>query len=726
MAPSLRLIFAIHNHQPVGNFDGVFRQACEDSYDPFLDVLQDFPEIKVTLHNSGSLLEWLEQHRPDYIARVREFVQQGQIEILGGPYYEPILAAIPKHDRVGQIKAYTTHLEQLFGTKVRGMWVPERVWEPNFAADIVDAGIEYTMLDDSHFRWAGVSPDRLHGYYITEDEGRLLSVFPDDERLRYTIPWEKPEETIKYLQEFAEKHPGTVISVGDDGEKFGSWPGTFEHVFGKGWLKKFFTALTENSSWLQVITMAQAVEQVPPLGKVYLPNASYREMTEWALPTAQQISYQKTREVLVKQEGWSFVEPFFRAGFWRNFLVKYPEANDMYCRSREISERLHTLSQSATSPDQIELVERARDQLYHGQCNCPYWHGAFGGLYLPHLRNAIYKHLIAADTLTEQLSGRQGRWVNVEAKDFNLDARKEIKLSGDRLAAYFAPARGGHLYELDVRSTGVNLLATLNRRPEPYHQKLIDAAGISSVVDDVSFNTHQGIRCKQENLHELIAYDRWPRKSLVDHFLRTDVSLDEFRSGNGGVGDFVVGVYQSKLRESETRAEVVMRRDGQVNESPLTVEKTVSLDVAAGGQLEVNYELSGLSPGEEYHFAVEFNVASMASRADDRYYYDSTGRQAGRLETIQALEETDRIGLVDEWLGLDVSLDLSQTGGIWTFPIETVSNSEGGFEAVHQGCVVVPHWKFTAHDSGTWQVKILLTLDTSIAQARALAEVAAR
>ena len=45
--------------------------------------------------------------------------------------------------------------------------------------------------------------------------------------------------------------------------------------------------------------------------------------------------------------------------------------------------------------------------------------------------------------------------------------------------------------------------------------------------------------------------------------------------------------------------------------------------------------------------------------------------------------EADRIGLVDEWLGLDVSLAASKVGGFWAFPIQTVSQSEGGFELVH-------------------------------------------
>ena len=169
MSSRIRLVLALHDHQPIGNFDGVFEAAYQDSYWPFLDVLEKYPEIPVALHTSGSLLEWLVEKHPEYIDRIRMLADRGQIEIIGGPFYEPILACIPRRDRVGQITAYSRYLEKLFGTPIRGMWVPERVWEQSFSGDISQAGIEYTILDDYHFRSAGLRDEELHGYYLSEE-----------------------------------------------------------------------------------------------------------------------------------------------------------------------------------------------------------------------------------------------------------------------------------------------------------------------------------------------------------------------------------------------------------------------------------------------------------------------------------------------------------------------------------------------------------------------------
>ena len=199
MPSPIRLVLALHNHQPVGNFEHVFQQAYEDSYLPFLDVFSRYETLRIALHTSGSLMEWLDSAHPEYVDRLAELAAKGRIEIIGGAFFEPILAMIPSRDRVGQIRKYSRWLQNRLGTTVRGMWMPERVWEQSFARDLADAGIEYTILDDFHFKMAGLTDSQLQGYLVTEDEGRLLNVFPGSERLRYTIPFASPEETIEHL-----------------------------------------------------------------------------------------------------------------------------------------------------------------------------------------------------------------------------------------------------------------------------------------------------------------------------------------------------------------------------------------------------------------------------------------------------------------------------------------------------------------------------------------------
>jgi alpha-amylase len=58
---------------------------------------------------------------------------------------------------------------------------------------------------------------------------------------------------------------------------------------------------------------------------------------------------------------------------------------------------------------------------------------------------------------------------------------------------------------------------------------------------------------------------------------------------------------------------------------------------------------------------------------------------------------------------------------LWTFPIETVSQSESGFELVHQSVVVQPHWYIQAGADGRWSTTMTLAIDTSAAERRRIA-----
>ena len=728
MAGSVRLVLAFHNHQPVGNFDGVFEQAYRDSYRPFLDVLQDYPEIPFGLHTSGSLLEWLEVRHPEYIDRVRKMVASAQIEIIGGAFYEPILSNIPRRDRIGQIQRYSEHLNQLFQTSVRGLWLPERVWEQSFAGDIAAAGLQYTMVDDYHFRCAGIPANELMGYYSTEDEGRLLFMFPDSERLRYLIPFAKPEECIAYLQEIAASYDNPVIVFGDDGEKFGSWPETHQHVYVDGWLRKFLDLLRDNESWIKVTTPSGVLDHVAPIGRTYLPDASYREMTEWVLPPASQKEFVSLTRMNPDSEDWQRLVRFTRGGYWRNFRTRYPESNEMYARMIDVSNRLATLQAKADlSEDAQELLEDAVTHLYRSQCNCTYWHGAFGGLYLPHLRNAVYKELIEAEMLMDQVTRGVGAWVDVAVGDFNLDARQEVKLSNHRMVALLSPAMGGHLYELDLKANEVNILATLNRRPEPYHQRIIDYANnVVSAGDADLAAVSKEIKFRQPNLEKKISYDKWPRKSLVDLFLQPGATHEDFRRGDSVIGDFATGVYEASVRRGDQKIAVEMRRKGRVSDLQGEVRKIVVLSSDRPNEMLIQYHVIGFPQNVPLHFGVELNFAAMPGGADDRYFYDAAGQRLGTLDTMLDQHNSERISLVDEWLGLDVSVEMSKAGGLWTMPIETISQSEGGFEAVHQSVCIVPHWEFMMPNQGAWVVDLRVVFDSSVAAARKLVQASAK
>ncbi len=696
MTSGVILSLAIHNHQPVGNFPEVFERAYRQSYLPMVEVLERHPAIQIGLHYSGPLLDWLELTHPEFFPHVRELVARGQVELLTGGYYEPILAIIPDRDIQGQIEKLTRYLQQRFGVTPCGLWLAERVWEPHLAKPIARSGVEYTIVDDVHFLAAGLRDPELWSYFVTEDDGVALKVFPSRRQLRYLIPWHTPAEVLAYVRSFV--GTGATLLMGDDGEKFGLWPGTYAHCWERGWVEAFFAAVEAEAAWLTVLSPGHAMTH-QAAGRVYLPTASYDEMTEWALPAERAAEFG-----LVKARLEAANDPavaYLRGGFWRQFLVKYPEINTMHKKMLRVSDKVSRLPAGRRK-------RRALDEVWQGQCNCPYWHGVFGGVYLPHIRAANYAHLIAADVLADgPQEGARG-----STGDFDSDGVEEVELASSAMVLTIDPADGGSVVEWDWRSRRINLVNVLTRRREGYHRQLLEAtpraaSGSEGVVETI----HSArVRVKEQGLDQLLLYDWYRRASFIDHIIAPETTLEAFyRCQYGEAGDFVNQPYTATLTRQREKVRLTLARDGKVwigsEHTPFRIEKRFTLD-GPRSQLVVSYRVSAadVQPasivlGIETNWAFTDPEASIAL---------NTNREIARAR--RAMEGVRRIELSELGWGGSVTLRLGTPGTVWQFPLEAVSNSEGGFERTFQGVTVLCQWPIQLAPGEAWETTLVATL----------------
>lgn len=716
MSKRIFLALAIHNHQPVGNFDHIFEQAYQKAYLPFVEVLERHPGVRMAFHFSGPLRDWLAEHHPELLARVRAMVQRGQLEMLGGGYYEPILAVIPDRDKNGQLVKLSRAVRDDFGYEPTGMWLAERVWEPHLPQAIAEAGLSYTIVDDAHFEYVGYDEEDLFGYYVTEEQGFTLKILPTSKHLRYAIPWAPVEEVIAYLRSHATDEGTLVAIMGDDGEKFGLWPGTYEHCYERGWLERFFSALEENADWCLTVPPGEYAERFPALGRVYLPTASYEEMLEWALPAERAGEIVRLKHQL-EEEGREDVLRYVRGGFWRNFLVKYPEINTMHKKMLLVSRKVWSM------PDGEER-ETALDHLWHGQCNCPYWHGVFGGVFLFHIRSANYHHLLKAERLADSVR-HEGSWVEWSRTDLDGDAAEELLLGSDCLNLYLDLPRGGSAFEWDWRARDYNLANTLSRRLEGYHRDLVEAAqrdevevvGLARPQEGEIETIHTTrVRAKEPDLHRRLFYDWYRRACFLDHFLHADTTLDNFyRAQYGEAGDFVNQPYEAEVTAGAEENRLVARlwRDGHVwvgrEFCPLRVEKR--FDVKGGREeLDVTYTLYNPGPATvQSRFGVECNWGLLGGNGPGAYY-DLPGREPFSLAAMGQAEDLSGFRMVVEWLDMGITLAWDRPATLWHFPIETISNSEAGFERVYQGSCTMPLWPIDLPAGGTWVLAIRVTL----------------
>lgn len=710
------LSLLIHSHQPVGNFGNVLEAAYQKSYLPFVELLEKHPGIRLALHYSGPLLEWMAANHPEFFPRLQKLISAKQVEIVGGGFYEPILIAIPPEDRIEQIRRLAEFLDENLGQRPQGAWLAERIWEPQLASTLATAGVQYTVLDDSHFLSAGFLPEQLFGYYISEDLGQTVKLIPGLKELRYLIPFRSVEENIDFLRKAADAHPGGMAAMGDDCEKFGVWPKTWEHCYQNGWLEKFFAALEKNSDWLALTPPGQYVAAHPPLGRADLPTASYVEMMEWALPADAQMRFGKVHKEF---ENRPDVSSFLRGGFWRSFLSKYPESGLLQKKMLHVAAKVRAMQKAAgTVGPQAAAAQQVRTRVLRAQCNDAYWHGVFGGLYSPHLRTELWRELIRAESAADLALAALPSFEKCERLDFDADGHEEIYLTNEVAAALIKPSDGGTISALDFRPSAVALVNSLERRREASHARLAEAdAGPGKGTASI----HDRVVAKEENLAERLRYDRWPRHAfrlLLFTPWKTHADFEALRleeSGPVAAGSYAV--------DSADAASVELFYRG-----PLTLGTAAGVPVATETAIRVRKKFTFSRNAQGFNLACELGIAHtftlplhllagvelilnfLAPNEDNRYFEIPEGRHPLHWS---GSAPGPQVRVVDEWQDVAASLDAPGAREIWIAPVETISLSEDGFERVYQGSQILPLWPLELPTGKTWHARLALQVTRS-------------
>jgi hypothetical protein len=649
MAKSISLLLGVHAHQPVGNFTHVLDDAHVRCYGPFLRVLHRYPAFKFAIHISGWLLDYLLEHYPDDMLLLKEMVRRGQAELVGAGYTEPVLAVIPEQDRLGQLQRMSDLLEQTLGQRPQGAWLTERVWEATVVPSLADSDICYSTVDDYHFLCAGKTVNDLDGYYTTEENGRQLDLFPISEALRYRLPFSPAQEAVSYLESLAKEDGAPAAIYFDDIEKFGIWPETYEWVYEKGWLTQFIEGVLA-SSIIKTERYCDYHARAKTRGVVYLPTTSYIEMNEWTLPVPAAHHYADL--VQASKSSGEFVKnkPFLRGGIWKNFMMRYPEANWMHKRMLGLSRRLHALPLKKQTAEMLNA-------LYEAQANDAYWHGLFGGLYLPHLRRAIYNAIVRLEGLLDAIEPRQPKL----AIDLDLDGDEEVFLQNGVLQAVLRQDGSAALCEFDAYRLNHNFADTLSMPHEHYHRKVHAQPSAQHQGEGIA-NPHERVSLKHEITQEDMVVDKQQKLMFLDHWLHNNA---EVRPG-------YVPVAGSEMKY------------GAVFEAPLGAGKVCKSVVLEDVRLYVAYHFDDVG---ESVFRVIMNLA-MPSCDGPAGRFRVGGEIMGGFGQVLNLAAMQRIVLEDAVLGGKLTVSVNRAVSLHSQPCFSVSQSEAGFEKIMQAVVL--------------------------------------
>lgn len=662
-------IFCLHNHQPVGNFDHVFEWAYKDCYKKTLDLLYQYPEFKFAIHNTGSLLEWIEQYDPSYCDMLAHMVQRGQVEIIGGGFYEPIFSIISDDDIHGHISLMQSFCKKRFGVEPAGFWTAERVWDPDIPQLVYDFKLQYTLLDDIHFRYAGIPESGLYGYYITERLLRPLRVFPIDKFLRYSIPFKLPHETVDYFKRQCDKYGNCAFVYGDDGEKFGVWPQTYQWVFEEKWLQNFIEAILKEK-FIKLVQPKDYIKEHPPIDRVYLTQGSYYEMSEWALPAESAGKLIMIHNEIKSAGREAEFYPFLKGGVWNNFLNKYPESNAINKRTLYLSREI-TNVEMKTGKD----LSQAKTELYKAQCNCAYWHGLFGGIYLTHLRSALYKHILASEELVCKAKKLHG--VEIVAGDFRNEGSEQIFMRNKLCSIIVNPAFGASISEFSNRSIKVNAFDVIARRKEAYHQ-LLSQLNEEDLNNDTVKSIHDMVTVKEKGLKRYLVYDSSRRYSCKELLFTSMPSAEELMFNTIAYTDCSHYPYRYAIHNHSIISD-------SLRDSLPAIAKTISIQDTEP-TIAVHYTIRSFNGV----LGIECNVNMLAPHAKECHYIvEGISAEESYLDSIGLINNITCYAIADNIRNATFSVQASRPATLLRYPLYTVSQSDSGFEKNFQGSCVV-------------------------------------
>jgi hypothetical protein len=634
----MKLIFCIHNHQPYGQLDYVMENCYQKAYWPLLNVFAESPQTKLTLHCTGVLWDFIERKHPEYLDLCGVLLQQNRLELLTGGYYEPIMPAIPREHRKLQIKKLTKKLHGMFDVQPSVMWLAERVWEPQITEDLLGADVAGLLLDEELFAdCPGFASGGGGAWYGTVDGNTDsgLTFFAIDTQLRHAVPFLQISEAVDILRR--RRDAGLeLVTFADDGEKLGAWPGTHDWVYNQKWLRDFLRDSCEladfvlpsecigSSCGLNARTIS--VHQVSP--------GSYAEMMDWA------------------------------GGNWHNFSERYRECKRMQYVALE-----------------TERAGGELDDILASEANDAYWHGLFGGLYLPNLRRAVTEAQLRA------MSSQR-----VPYSWHTLPANQQDDFGLVKLACWLLvlSCSGGTVPVVGLLQPVQVISETMTRYPESYHPELEHLSGTKVPVD-------------------------WhTRGSLVDHFLRDDATPDGFARGEyPEEGDFCLAPYEVKMTDSQDDPRLMAHLlcNGKVwmegRQQPLRLEKALACSVEPA-ELRVLYTLTAPAPTSLLNFAPEWHWALSSLGYGAKLFVN--GLLAPMPQDLKYDERSDvshvRVEDYNKHFWAEMTID-PPCDTLWRIAHCTYSRAEHGPEEVFQSLLTMPIWRIMIEKE--WRCRLIIS-----------------
>jgi alpha-amylase len=769
---SIGLVLCIHCSSPPGLTGEALRRAFECAYLPLIEALEDAPDLKITLHFSGDLLEWLESYAREHLKSLEAMVTSGRIEVLGGLFGGGVIPALPERDIEEQVRRMARWWRRHGDPRIRGACLPQGAWDPDAARIFGGLGLEFTILEQIQLQ--GATTD---GWWLTERQGTRLALFAADERLSRMIPDATPAHILAEIDRRA-REGSRFLVASVPGERFGAaLDASATRCFGaSGWVGGFFAALAENLHWLKLTDFGTVLDRLRPSGRNHPPPSLPPPAALYAYGSQGLALAEALDKARLEHSGFAPALPG-----WEQLLTRWPELDRLHKRMLRASQEVHRLTNSLRDQRRVAELQgeaqadlrdawrEATAALHRAQHGPALMIGTEVGAQDGSIRHDAISSLLRCEyTVAEAF---EEAWTTrIEQLDGDCDGLPEVTARTPRLRATLIPARGGAMTALDIWSLPGSLLNLWSRRPEPWHSTLPEESAqlqvrrpvsLNDLLDDVGLDDlvlDESSQAALEGstgpllppgppplprfctppplgdflLNRNIPLDSYIRASYLDRFLDSSTTFESFVQGNFlEAGDFASGEYRvlraqvsepSVLDRGGAGATIELVRDGNINEGAAMrlakITKKYRFPTAEASCL-VDYVLAN-----SFHdpirgrFAIELNLnldsnTGPATSLEMLPPAPEEGPFAGPEKVSlhsKGKSEVEQVTWEDQERGLKVSIKISPPAHLWRFPIETTSPTPRGLERIFQGFCLLLWWpvELWSLEERTFQVDLLV------------------
>lgn len=293
----------------------IIKKVAEKSYVPtinkLLELIQQYPEFRLSLSITGTVLEQLEIYCPEALDLFKQLISTNRVEVIGETYNHSLAFFYDRAEFEKQVQLHHQKIKEVFNQDITAFRNTELAYNNDLAYWADKAGYKAILAEgwDPILGWR--SPNFVYQPSYTDNIKLLMKNYrlSDDIAFRFSNrQWDNwPLTADKYVSWLDATKPSQLINLFMDFETFG------EHQWADTGIFDFMSSLVE--LWLKsgsnkFMTVTEAANTYPASDTIDVPNTitwadTERDLTAWLGNPMQHQAVRALYEIadLVRQSG---------------------------------------------------------------------------------------------------------------------------------------------------------------------------------------------------------------------------------------------------------------------------------------------------------------------------------------------------------------------------------------------------------------------------------------